>query len=229
MPSTLAKAFQQMAAVAAKDIRSELRTRFALNSLAMVAVVTVVVLVYAAREEVKVPVGIASGMLWVSMFFTAVTGLGRTFVSEEERGTVLLLRLTTSAIPVYFGKLLVNVLFAVGVNAVVGMLYLFFSTNVQLGSPFALVIVLLLCSFGFAASLTIASAIIARSSSKSALFPVLCFPILLPLMVLGIDLLGRAFAGAALGVMAEPLLLLLLYSVLVIVVSYILFDFLWKE
>ncbi|MCE7933410.1 MAG: ABC transporter permease [Chlorobi bacterium CHB2] len=218
-----------MAAVAAKDLRSELRTRFALNSLAMVVVVTVGVLVYAVREEVRVPVGVASGMLWVSMFFTSVTGLGRTFVSEEERGTVLLLRLTTSAIPVYFGKLLVNLLLAIGTNLMVGLLYLFLSTNVSLGSPFALLVVLLLCSIGFAASLTIVSAIIARSSSKSALFPVLCFPILLPLMVLGIDLLGRSFAGAGLGVMAAPLLLLFLYAVLVVVASYILFDFLWKE
>jgi heme exporter protein B len=219
---------RQVIAVAGKDFRSELRTRYALNALAMFVVVVVSVMSFSAGGE-RLSAEVSAGLIWVGMFFTAVTGLGRSFVSEEERGTFMLLRLTVSSTPVYFGKLLVNLVLALLSNTLIALLFMLLMSSVSVKSPGALVVIVLLSSVGFAAALTIIAAIIARSSSKGTLYPVVSFPMVLPLIILGVNLLRRAISGVAMEEMVDNILLLAMYSLIVVIVSYILFDLLWKE
>ncbi len=58
----MAPFIRQTLAVARKDLRSELRTRYALNSLAMFVVVTVAVMAFSAGTE-KISTGIASALI----------------------------------------------------------------------------------------------------------------------------------------------------------------------
>jgi heme exporter protein B len=224
----MAPLIRQTLAVARKDLRSELRTRYALNSLAMFVVVTVAVMVFSAGSE-RLTSGIASGLIWISMFFTAVTGLGRSFISEEERGTTLLLRLTVPSTPVYFGKLLVNAGLALLSNALLVLLFVAMMSGVEVKNVGAFALVVLISSLGFAGALTIIAALIARSGSKGALYPVLGFPVILPLVVLGVDLIRRSIVGITIGNMSDDLLLLALYAIAVMLVSFLLFDLIWKE
>lgn len=223
MPQSL----RQALAVARKDLRSELRTRYALNALGMFVVVTVGVFSFAAGiADLSPPV--ASAMLWTGMFFAGVTGLGRSFVSEEERGTTLLLRLSVPSTPVYLGKLLVNLGLALLSNGLMAFLFSILMIGVTIAAPVDYVLAVVLTSIGLAATLTIIAAIIARTSSKGALYPVLSFPMILPLLMLGVPLLEDAFAGRN-DAGEGTVLLLLLYTTTLVIVSYTLFDLLWKE
>jgi heme exporter protein B len=217
-----------MLAVAGKDFRSELRTRYALNALGMFVVVVVAVMSFSAGGE-QLSAETAAGLIWIAMFFTAVTGLGRSFVSEEERGTLMMLRLTVSSTPVYFGKLLVNLVLALVANIMIALLFLLLMSSTTVKSPGAFILVVILSSIGFAAALTIIAAIIARSSSKGTLYPVVSFPVVLPLIILGVSLLRRAIMGIPIARLTDDMLLLTIYSLVVVIVSYILFDLLWKE
>jgi heme exporter protein B len=224
----MAPLIRQALAVARKDFRSELRTRYALNSLGMFIVVTVAVIAFGVGTE-RLSNGIAAAMIWVSMFFTAVTGLGRTFIAEEERGTSLLLRLTVPATPVYFGKLLVNIVLALVSNLLLSSLFLVMMGGAEVKSPGAFMLVVGVSSLGFAGALTIIAALIARSGSKGALYPVISFPVILPLVVLGVDLLRRSMTGVPMSAMSDDLLLLALYTAALMLVSFFLFDLIWKE
>jgi len=226
----MAPLIRQALAVARKDFRSELRTRYALNSLGMFIVVTVAVIAFSVGTE-RIGSGIAAAMIWVSMFFTAVTGLGRTFISEEERGTSLLLRLVVPSTPVYFGKLLVNIVLALVSNLLLSVLFLIMMEGAggEVKSPGTFMFVVALSSLGFAGALTIIAALIARSGSKGALYPVISFPVILPLVVLGVDLLRRSMSGVRLATMTDDLLLLGLYTAALMLVSFFLFDLIWKE
>jgi heme exporter protein B len=219
---------RQTLAVARKDFRSELRTRYALNALAMFVVVVVAVMSFSAGGE-RLSAEISAGLIWIAMFFTGVTGLGRSFISEEERGTFLLLRLTVPSTPVYFGKLLVNLVLALLANSLIALLFLLLMTGAVVKSPVAFLIVVIVSSFGFAAALTIIAAIISRSSSKGTLYPVISFPVVLPLIILGVDLLRRSIQGIGMEKLLDNLLMLGIYTAVLVIVSYILFDLLWKE
>ena len=219
---------QQTIAVARKDLQAEMRSRYALNALGMFVVVSVAVMAFAAGIERLSP-AVAAGLIWVAMFYAATTGLGRSFVSEEERGTTLLLRVTVASSPVYFGKLVINLALALVTNFTIALLFLVMMSGVVVKSLPAFLMVIIMSSFGFAAALTIIAAIIARSSSKGALYPVLGFPVILPLMILGVDLLERSMLGDGVAELGMALPMLGVYSGAVIAVSYVLFDLLWKE
>jgi len=73
-------------AIFLKDLKSELRTRYALNALFMFVVVTISVILFSTAGE-SLGGTLLSGLLWVVIFFSAMSGLSRTFVSEEDRGT----------------------------------------------------------------------------------------------------------------------------------------------
>ena len=80
-----------------KDWQSELRTRYAINALAMFILVTISVILFSIGQE-KISEYLTGGLLWVVIFFSAMSGLSRAFVSEEERGTTLTLQLIANAL-----------------------------------------------------------------------------------------------------------------------------------
>jgi len=215
-------------AVAVKDLRSELRTRYALNAVGMFVVVVATVLTFATARERLEP-GTVAGILWAGIFFTASTALGRAFIAEEERGTLVLLRLVSSPIPVYIGKVLASVIESVAGSGLLLLLLVALLPDLQSADPALLATTTLLVAVAFGVALTLVSALIARAGAKGALMPVLGFPLLMPNALVGIDLLRRAVAGAPVETAGSDLALLAIYTAALAVVGAILFEFVWKE
>ena len=84
-------------------------------------------------------------------------------------------------------------------------------------------------SIGLAAASTIIAAIIARANTKGTLYPVLSFPILLPLLLTVINATRLAADGALFGEAAGEFQVLISYIVVVITASTMLFDYIWKD
>lgn len=211
-----------------KDLASELRTRYAVNSLAMFILVTISVILFSIGSE-KISENLSGGLFWVVIFFSAMSGLARAFVSEEERGTVLTLQLIASPGTVFSGKLLFNLILVFVMNIVIALVYsALFDSFIIRNFPLFLSS-FLLGNAGIAISSTIIAAIIAKAGSKGTLYPVLSFPILLPLILTLIDLTKMAMDGAEFGTANVELAVLACYDVIMIAASYMLFDFIWKD
>jgi heme exporter protein B len=215
-------------AVVAKDVRSELRTRYALNALAMFVVTSVATILFALRDDILDP-EILSGMFWVVIFFTAMSGLSRIFVSEEERGTTLTLQLMTSPSIVYFGKLAFNCALTILLSAAVAILYLLVFPAFVVHSLDIFIVTVLLGSLGFASASTIIAAIIAKANTKGTLYPVLSFPLLIPLLVTVMKATARSLDGEALTEAAGDFEILVSYFLVMTGASYLLFDYIWKD
>lgn len=211
-----------------KDFFSELRTRYAINSLAMFIIVAISVIMFAVGQE-KISEGMTGGLFWVVIFFTAMSGLSRAFVSEEERGTSLTLQLVASPSTVFSGKLVFNVILVFCMNTVIALLYaaLFESFIIQNFPLFLLSF--LFGNIGLAISSTIIAAIIAKAGAKGTLYPVLSFPILLPLILTSVQLTLFALDGTSIEEAIFELAIVVSYDVIMLTVSYMLFDFIWKD
>ncbi|MGE5431206.1 MAG: heme exporter protein CcmB [Syntrophomonadaceae bacterium] len=211
-----------------KDLHSEIRTRYAINALVMFILVTISVILFSIGSE-KISETLTGGLFWVVIFFSAMSGLSRTFVSEEERGTVLTLHLIASPNTVFTGKLLFNLILVFAMNIVIALLYsaLFDSFIIRNFSLFLLAFVL--GNIGIAAASTIIAAIIAKTGSKGTLYPVLSFPILLPLILILLELTKFAIDGTVIGESMVELTVLVCYNVVILTASYLLFDFIWKD
>lgn len=220
--------WQASFAIFRKDWKSELRTRYAISALVMFVVTTISVILFALGSE-GASVNALSGMLWVAVFFAAMSGLSRTFVSEEERGTSMTLQLIASPTAVLLGKLLFNLVLVVCLNIFVVALYSMFISDFVIKTYSIFVVTVGLGSIGLAVSATIIAAIIARANTKGTLYPVLAFPILLPLLLTVINGTRLATEGAFFEEALGEFNLLVSYIVAVLAVSYIVFEYVWKD
>ena len=220
----IAKAF----ALFKKDFYSELRTRYAINSLAMFIIVAISIILFAVGQE-KISKGLTGGLIWVVIFFTAMSGLARAFVSEEERGTALTLQLVASPSTVFSGKLVFNIILVFCMNTVITVLYAaLFESFILKNFPLFL-LSFVLGNIGLAVSSTIIAAIIAKAGAKGTLYPVLSFPILLPLILTSVQLTLFALDGISIENARFELAIVVSYDVIMLTASYMLFDFIWKD
>ncbi|MEI8307232.1 MAG: heme exporter protein CcmB [Chloroflexales bacterium] len=217
-------------AIFIKDLRSELRTRYALNALVL----------FAASAAVAVSLGVGfiglrrsdeylliqSALLWIALLFAALNGLSRGFVYEEETRTMAALRLAAPPIAVYLGKLLFNLALLVLLGSVTSLLFIVL-VRVEVGSPLAFTLVLAAGGFCLATATTILAAIIARASFKSALFAVLAFPLLVPPLIVAIQATALTLDTAGMALAMPAIRTLMAYAVAMLVASLMLFRFVW--
>lgn len=219
---------RRVAAVVEKDVRSELRTRYGITALGLFVLTSVTLIVFAVGEE-PLPRPMAAGILWVIMFYSAMTGLGRGFISEEERGTALFLRLNSTLTSIFLGKLVVNIVLAVVTSIAALVLMMLFFSQVTIGSWLVMVAAVTIGSIGLAAVLSIVSAIVAKAGTRNPILPVLSFPLLVPLVMPGVNAMILGLAGFTLAEASSDLLLMTSYTGIVIVVSVVVFEVVWDE
>jgi len=211
-----------------KDWKSELRTRYAINALAMFILVTISVILFSIGNE-KITEYLTGGLLWVVIFFSAMSGLSRAFVSEEERGTTLTLHLIAAPSTIFSGKLIFNLVLVFLMNIVIAFLYSVLFESFIIKSFDLFLLAFFLGNIGIAASSTIIAAIISKASSKGTLYPVLSFPILLPLILTLLELTKFAIDGKSIEESFVEIAVLVCYDVIMITASYLLFDFIWQD
>ena len=90
-----------------KDIRQEFKTRYSINAIFLFALVTLIAVsfsigTYNASADIK------SALLWIIIFFSAMSGLSHIFVREEEKHTADTLKLVAQPTGVFLGKFLFN-------------------------------------------------------------------------------------------------------------------------
>jgi len=211
-----------------KDWASELRTRYAINALGMFILVTISVILFSVGQE-ALSGELTGGLLWVVIFFSAMSGLSRGFVSEEERGTTLTLHLIAKPSTIFTGKFLFNLLLVFIMNIVIFFLFYAFFDSFVIENGAIITLAFLFGNIGIAASSTIIAAIISKANTKGTLYPVLSFPILLPLILILIELTNFAIVGTTLDEAFVDIAILIIYDIIMITASYMLFDFIWND
>lgn len=217
---------RKVLSLAAKDVRCELRTRYALNALLMFAVVTLVVIGLTAGQG-EHSSHMHASLIWIVILFSLMQALSGGFVKEEESGTADTLRVYAEPRVVYLGKLLLGLALAWALLVVLVPLYLILM-DLDVDSMSHFLLCLLLGSTGIAASTTIIAAIVSRASIKGALFAVLSFPLLLPVLLSAIFATEVVLRGGEWSDMWPYVKILIAYPIIVVTVSYMLFDYVWE-
>jgi len=219
--------FRQAMAICGKDFRSEVRTRYALNALIMFIIVVVSVIKFSMGEE-KLSDDILAGLLWIIIFFSNSSGLARVFISEEERETSLFLKLTSNSSSVLLGKLIFNITLSFAINTINVILFII-TTEFSISSPGLFVLSVFLGNLGMSTVMTIIAALISKANVKGTLYPVLSFPLLLPLLLSAINATRLASEGTILEAVSADLQIMGSYVIVVGTASFMLFDIVWKD
>jgi heme exporter protein B len=203
--------------VAGKDLRLELRSRVGLGQVLPFALLVLLLFAFALDPDRGVLESATPGLFWITVLFSAVLALQRSFGTEAEDGVVDALRLSGMSGPgIYLGKVLALVVQLTVLELVLlGAVVVLYDTSVE-GVPL-LVAVALTATVGIAAAGAVHGALSARLRSRDTLLPVLLLPLLAPVLISatrGFEIgLGRSAGGgwswvALLGIFAVVYLIL---------------------
>lgn len=223
--------FSWLAAVKAlvvKDLTDEFRTRHAFTTMVLFALITLVTVSFTIGFY-PLEVQLHAALIWIIIFFSAMSALGRSFVKEEEAGTMLALKMSASAEVIYTGKLLFNLLLLSVLVVVLLPLYFVLMNPPAGANVLLLVLVCLAGLFSLAGATTLLAAVVARAGSKGSLLPILAFPVLLPVLLTAMRGTGLALAGSAAAALKADFIFLLSYMVIVVTVSLLLISFVLED
>jgi heme exporter protein B len=201
-------------AIAAKDIRAELRSRTALLSALVFAALVLVVFNFARDPTALAVADLAPSVLWVTFALAAMVAMNRAFTVERENSAfdgLLLAPVPREAL--FLGKLLANLAFVGTVELVTLPLFvLFFNVSFWPQLPGVLAVTAL-ATIGFVAVGTIFSAMAVRTRFAELMLPVLLLPFMVPPLIGAVQVTARLLAERPLSEMWGWLRLLALYDV----------------
>jgi heme exporter protein B len=170
-----------VATLAHKDLRLELRARDTLPAMLLFVLSTLVIFHFAlptGADEVA-----AHGLLWVALVFTALLGLARAWAPEREGGVLDGLVLAPSdRSAIWLGKSAAVFVFLVAIEAVALPAFALFFSPLDAGA----VLGVLLANVGICAVGTLLAAMAAASRTRELILPLLFLPLAIPLVVGGV-------------------------------------------
>jgi len=206
-----------VAALTRKDLRVALRARDTLPAMLLFVLSTLVVFHFALPEGTGEDA--AYGLLWVAIVFTALLGLARAWVPEQEHEVfdgLVLAPCDRSAI--WVGKTLATLAFLLAAQVVALPAFALFFAPLDAVA----VVGVLLADIGICAVGSLMAAMAAAGRARELLLPLLMLPLSIPLIVGGV--------GAAISTEPERYLLLLaLYDGIFAVLSWASFEYVVTE
>lgn len=221
---------RQVGAIVRKDLLLELRTRERLAAMAGLTVLVAVLFHFAIDQGLVRMQDLAAGVIWITILFGGMLGMGRTFEMEREQGAIQ--GLLTSPVPldgIYLAKVISNFLLISVIEIVaLGTYWLFFGLDYG-DSPLLLASLLGLATLGFVAVATLFSAISAQTTMGQTLLPILTFPLLVPVVIFGVTATGRIFASRPTQEIEGSLYLLAAFTVVALAAGLVLFRYVVEE
>jgi heme exporter protein B len=204
-------------ALAAKDLRLELRSRDTVPAMLLFVVATLVVFNFALPAGASADA--AYGLLWAALVFTAILGLTRAFAAEREQRVLDGLVLAPSdRSAIWLGKAIAVVAFLALAEVVALPAFALFFQPVS----WELVAAVALASVGFAVVGTLLAAMAAASRARELLLPLLFLPLVIPIVVGGVGASIADDPGRYLGFLA-------LYDLIFAILSWASFEYVVTE
>lgn len=187
---------RQSLAVAAKDLRSELRSKEALNASLAFALVILLLFSFAFDPTAETTREISGGLLWLVFAFAGTLMLNRSFARELPNDC--LDALVASPVPasaLFLGKALANLVLLLAVELVSLPVFGVFYNVRWLPHLLPLLGVLVLATWGLAVIGTMFSALTVNLRLRELMLPVLVYPMIIPALMAAMQLTTVLLAG----------------------------------
>jgi heme exporter protein B len=218
----------QVWTIAAKDLRSELRTREAINASLAFSITILVLFSFAFdpdNPDIKIDL-LAAGLLWMVYAFAAALALNRTFARELQNDCLdALLAAPIPQSALFLGKALANFALLLAIE-IISLLAFSVLYKVNIAAHIGgLLLVILLGTWPMAAMGTFFSAITVNLRLRELMLPVMIYPALVPALMAAISLTDGLLRGDPLRADDGALKILVSFDIIFTSVAVILFDF----
>lgn len=210
-----------------KDYRIELSQSHLFFSVVLYLLSSIYI-IYLAFQ----PLGVSNIETWVSVFwviilFGAITVVSKSFFQESYKRNYYYYYLFTPD-ELIFSKLIYNFIFLFFVSIFSFIFFSFFIGNI-IQSPIFFVTLLLLGSLSISNCLTLVSAIGYQVKNNSIIISVLSFPVIIPILLILIKISKLSSSEFSFNLIQDDIYLLILLNIIMISITKILFNFLWRN
>ena len=216
---------RQALTIAVKDLRSEIRTKEALNASVSFSIVILLLFSFAfepTSEETRL---IAGGLLWMVFAFAGALILNRSFARELINDCLdALVSSPTPGSALFTGKALSNLVLLLVVELISFPVFgIFYNVPWVFELP-SLLVVMVLGTWGIVVIGTMFSAMTVNLRLRELMLPILVYPIMIPCLMAAIQCTTALLGGQALTGDAAPWLRLLIgfdiiFSILAVALS----------
>ncbi len=209
-----------------KEIVLEWRSKYAFSGILLYVISTIFVcyLSFNFKSADKIVLNV---LFWIIILFAAINAIAKSFI-QESKGRLLYYYTIASPQAIILAKTLYNVLLMSLMSVIALVFYsIVFGNSYQ--DVLLYFITVLIGSISFSTVFTMVSAIAAKASNSGTLMAVLSFPIIIPLLILIIKLSKNAMDGLDRSVSYDEIGVLAAINLIVVVISLLLFPYLWKD
>lgn len=203
----------------------ELRQQYAFYGVLLYIASTIFVL-YLAMGETSYETW--NALFWITQLFVCINAVAKSFL-QESRGRMLYYYTISNPVEYVLAKMLYNLVLMTIMNTVNLVLYIAFMGDPTEYLP-SFIAISYLGGIGLSLVFTMLAAIASKAMQQASLMAILGFPVIIPQLLLLVRLSKVAFAETFReGVVTQVVLLLIALDLAIVVLSVILFPFLWKE
>ncbi|MCO6497100.1 MAG: heme exporter protein CcmB [Chitinophagaceae bacterium] len=169
-----------------------------------------------------------NGVFWMIQLFICINAVAKSFL-QESKGRMLYYYLTGSPLHFVISKIIYNSIIAI-LMVMISLILFFLLMKNPTADLWLFVWIAFFGAFSISLVFTLMSAIAAKAQQNAAIMAILGFPLIIPQLLLLMRISKAAFGEVFReGALLQMTGLLIGLDVLVIVLSVILFPFLWKE
>ena len=194
------KYVRQIATIAVKDLRAELRTKEALNASLAFALMILLLFSYTFDPSQEMMREVSGGLLWIVFAFAGTLTLNRSFARELPNDC--LDALIAAPIPgsaLFLGKCFASFVLVLAVELVsLPVFGIFYNVHWTSELP-SLIMVLLLGTWALTVIGTIFSALTVNIRLREVMLPMLTYPILMPALMSAMRLTTLLVTGQPIG------------------------------
>lgn len=187
--------WRDAALVAGKDLRVEARSRVGFNQVLPFALLVLILFAFALDSDRATLVRVGPGLFWVTVLFSGLLAIQRSFVIEADNDARDALRLSgLDGAGIFLGKAgaLTVQLAALEAVLAVGVVVLY---GVNLRGPLMLLVTCVATTVGLASAGTVYGVIAAGLRVRDTLLPLLVLPVLAPVLLAAARACEAALAG----------------------------------
>lgn len=206
-----------------KDLLLEIRQQYAFYGVVLYVGATIFVLAMAIEQPES---AVWNGLFWIIQLFISINAVAKSFL-QESRSRMLYYQTIASPQHFVLAKLLFNSLLMLVMSLLSFLLFSqFLDYPVKRTGTF--IGLMFLGSWSLSLVFTFLAAIAARAQQNAAIMAILGFPILIPQLLILMQASGTVFSATA-AIPFANILLLVASNGLVILLSVVLFPFLWRD
>src|SRR4249919_2187957 len=206
-----------------KDLLLEIRQQYSFYGVLLYIGATIFVLYMAIDSPES---NVWNGLFWVIQIFISVNAVAKSFL-QESRGRMLYFYSIAGPRDFVLAKLLFNSLLMLLMSLLsLALFSLFLGNPLVKAGPF--IGLVLLGGWSLSLVFTFLAAIAAKAQQNAAIMAVLGFPLIIPQLILLMRLSNATF-NETIPIPVTTILLLVALDLMVILLSVILFPFLWKD